>query len=109
MPKHGNFGHYEGETLEVEEWRDIESLLDTDITVHEKIDRPDGQHGPYQLLKVTTMENPDAFFGVSTGAQVVMKKVEAAVLDGALPCDGHVMQPEGKDYFDLIAPKGKKK
>lgn len=103
----GNFGNYEGETLDVVEWKKLDDLIGQDIIVHEKIDR-EGKHGLYFLLRISTSAKPEVMFGVDTGAKVVMKKVEAAITDGALPCEGNVIQTGDKNYFDLIAPKGGK-
>ena len=109
MPKErlGSFGDYEGETLDVDDWRELEDMIDRDIIIHEKVER-DGKHGRYLLLRISTSEKPKEFFGVSTGALVIMKKVDRAVTDGNLPCEGRLVQPDGVDYFDILAPGGGK-
>ncbi len=99
--KYRSFSEFAEDTLDVPEWFDIEDLFGKPIIVHQAIER-NGQHGRFLLVECSYVDKPDAKFGISTGGQVLLKKIDAAIEARALPITGVIIQPEGKDYYDVV-------
>ncbi len=99
-----DFGDLAQPGIEADEFHALDDLLDTDIRVYMYVDRK-GDKGAYLQIQFAMTDDLDIKLGLNTSAVAIVDKIVRAQAEGLLPLDGCIIKVEGKDYYDIVAPK----
>lgn len=98
MNEVGRFGDLKSSVMDVAEWVKFESLIGEEIIIHDFI-VAHGDIGQYAIIKFQLLGS-DVFKATTTGARVIMAKLELAKEGGYLPLLGKVIKD--KAYYDIL-------
>jgi len=97
MAKQKRFGDLGFKFDDVQEWLSLEDLLDQDITVLDFL-KVKGEFGYYVIVKFV-QEDEGVIKATSTGAMVILEKLEMAKEKELLPMVGKIIKV--KNWFDI--------
>jgi len=89
---------YQPERLGIEEFVDIDDLLNRDITIIDFV-KVQGEYDEYIVVAFLD-EKQDKLLGFTTGAKVVKRKLQNVKDKNGFPCLGKIIKV--KNYYDIV-------